>query len=416
MPSIQTSPLSALSSSGRYLPQFDGMRGIAALSVVVAHFNPAPLRVPPGSAIGLIMKWWARLALGNLAVAFFFALSAFLLTYLACREFRATGTISIRRFFARRLLRVWPLYFFVLLVAYLLNSPRSPLPSAHVASAQTWEWLCSHVALYAFFVSNWSLTFNHFGRYVDPSDGPLRILWSIAVEEQFYVIYPWLVLLVLHRPSAWRWIVFPALVLGWGFRIWFTHLLPDSPGISSAGGMYYATFSYLDILLAGSIAGWLAARTSSVGTQIWARRPWFGLTTVICCLGAGLLWANNLWYPYNLVSVGIYLILGLTFASFLFWASGQENSPLIRFLGSRPLRLLGEFSYGIYLWHLISNACLATVLEKWSAGSRFAASPACLLIASLLSAIAFAAAGRWLIEKPFLRLKQRYGPRPQLLH
>lgn len=99
----------------------------------------------------------------------------------------------------------------------------------------------------------------------------LRILWSIAVEEQFYLFYP--LLLLGLGSSRWRWSVIGALLAGcWIFRFWFAL---DQPMTPSLGGMYYATLSYGDIFLAGAAAGWLAADSACRAFRDWLR-PWLG--------------------------------------------------------------------------------------------------------------------------------------------
>jgi peptidoglycan/LPS O-acetylase OafA/YrhL len=86
----------------------------------------------------------------------------------------------------------------------------------------------------------------------------------------------------------------------------------------------------------------------------------------------------------------------------LLWVYHQDGSPLVRFPGSKPLRALGVLSYGIYMWHVISNICLATALDRWAKYSILSSSPWLRLAASLTMAIAFAAVSRWLVERAYI--------------
>lgn len=384
------------------------MRGLAALAVVIAHFNPSPLKVSPSSGLGLVMATWHYAALGNLAVILFFALSAFLLTYLARREFIATGRFSVGGFFIRRILRIWPLYFVIVAVTYCIQASHAHLPLGFGASAVTWHWIANHFPLYALFAGNWSLAFNYVGRYVDQSPGPLRILWSICAEEQFYVVYPFLIILVLRLPQTRRWIVGLVLIIAWGFRIWFSTLHVALPTMLASGGMYYATLSYGDVLLAGGIAGWLAAGPNFASTNSLIFRAWVGPALLILAVVAGLLWSEYIWYPYTGVSILGYGLAGVIFALLLLWAWAHPDHPLNRALASRPLRWCGSLSYGIYMWHAISNTCLFVALNAWGRDTMLFSSPSLRLVYSIMAALAFATFSRWVIERPFLNIKSRY--------
>lgn len=396
--------------SSRYLPQLDGARGLAAVFVVVAHFNPAPLKVAEGSAIGGLMRVAGQLALGNLAVIFFFALSAFLLTFLARVEYETTGDFSIRRFLLRRVLRIWPLYFTVVGVAFLFQGLHAHMPGEFGASEETWRWITARIPLYAFFAGNWSLAFNHVNGYLDHSPGPLRILWSVNVEEQFYLLYP-LVILLVWRFSKSRWGILGGLLLaGWVFRLWFCQLPVTDGKFGSSGGMYYATFSYIDVLICGGVAGWCFAG-GGVSNSRWLTSWWTGPLLVSAAAMVGAIWSPHVWSPYDALSVAGYSIAGIVFALLLFWLATRPDHPLVRVLASRPMRLLGTFSFGVYMWHIVSNLCLAAMLNRWGARDSFwYLSPWFRLGCSLGLAISFAALSWRLIERPFLQIKRRFAP------
>lgn len=395
--------------AARYLPHLDGLRGLAALTVLVAHFNPAPLLLPSGSGLGYLSWFFQRFALGNLAVVFFFALSSFLLTYLACQEGEATGRLDIGRFILRRILRIWPLYFSVVAAVYLIYSRYSGLPPEFSASADLWLWLRNHVGLFAAFVSNWSLAFHSIGGHMDPSPGPLRILWSIGVEEQFYLVYPFLFLLAFRFPRSRPWLVALVIAGSIGFRCWFAALPVSDANLQSAGGMYYATLSYGDILLAGAVAGWMAARGTPVAIGRWLAWRGMGLLLAVASLAVGGLWAAHVWHPYTRLSPLLYPLVGIVFASFLLWSCGHAPAWFRRFFSSSPWRTLGSLSYGVYMWHVISNFCVAMALRVYFPDSWLFGSGWVRLFCSIAGALVFAAVSRALIERPFLHLKSRFS-------
>lgn len=397
------------SADRKRLPQLDGLRGMAALLVVAAHFNPAPLSPSPGSASAAVVRWLAQLSVGNLAVTFFFALSAFLLTWLLCREFTDTGTISLRRFYARRCLRIWPLYFVTVSVALAISAHPDRSSYLYPQYIAVWLWLRSHLWLYLTFVSNWSLALIYIRGHLDPSPGTLRILWSIGVEEQFYLIHPLLVLFALRKPKARLWLIIGLAALGLGFRLAFTHIQPVRPIPPTLGGLYYSSPAYCEVFLAGAIAGWSAAFGHSLAGFF---RP-IGWVLPAVCLGLGWLWHNELWYPYGTWSSGIYPFLGAAFAFVIFWFYSFPQSRAAKLTGSAPFRGLGRISYGIYMWHGVAGTLLvqffwpaAAHLRAIAAGGEFAVWMRFLL--TVATTLGFACLSYLVIERPFLRLKRHF--------
>jgi peptidoglycan/LPS O-acetylase OafA/YrhL len=405
--------LSRTFTPARHIPQIDSLRGLAALSVVAAHFNPRVFgeNIPqPGGVLGKFLSLCSSVSLGNLAVAFFFALSSFLLTYLARNEFLGTGTFSIPRFLVRRCLRIWPLYFSAVAIGGLIYFGWPLTAGAFGGGAPTWFWLRTHFWIYAAFLSNWSLTFNYMWGHVDPSPPHFRILWSIATEEQFYLLFPFIILLLLSRPKLGTWIAGLVALCSILFRFWFAHLKPDLPTLSSTGGMYYASLSYGDVFLAGAFAGWLFAGHPNAART---RYRWMGLIWFVLILGCGHLWEGCLWFPYSALSVLLYTAIGVSFAGFLHWVVSCAEEPWMRWLSWQPLTALGRISYGIYMWHVVSNALLAWLITREfphmdPGGDRI--SLYCFLL-SIASAIAFGMASYFLIERPFLLLKSKWAIR-----
>jgi peptidoglycan/LPS O-acetylase OafA/YrhL len=160
-----------------YRPELDVLRFFAFLSVFFCHLLPAE---PPAQVHGLSSVIWnSVLAIkdaGNFGVCIFFLLSSYLITELLRRESVQTNATHLRSFYMRRILRIWPLYFAVLLVFIIGGSLWPPM---HIQPGR--------VLAYLLLVGNWYMV-------VHPlTTGPLRSLWSISVEEQFYVTWPFLI-------------------------------------------------------------------------------------------------------------------------------------------------------------------------------------------------------------------------------
>ena len=397
-----------------HIPQLDGLRGAAALAVVFAHFNPAGLsyaQPSDGSLIALVTSQASRFSLGNLAVAFFFTLSAFLLTYRARLEFAQEGRFSALRFLARRCLRIWPLYFFVLGTSLLIVGLASgSLRLAYGAGAGSGSWLWSHAWMFGAFLSNWSLALEHIAGHADASPASFRLMWSIAVEEQLYLVYPLLMLAAL-RIGRGR-LALPLLVVAgsWAFRAWFAQL-PRDAGFGQDGGLYYATLSYGDSFALGAVAGWAAAEVDRALLAGFFR-PWLGPALALSGLVIGRAWSTRLWYPYTPLSLGLYSIVAVYFALCLLWMVANAGGATGRFFGSRIPRALGRLSYGIYLWHATSNAVLVVLMARMLGPGRPVGDGwiTLNLLLSLLFAVAFAAVTYRFIEGPFLRAKDRMRP------
>src|SRR5690349_20861582 len=224
-----------------------------------------------------------------MGVICFFTLSGFLLTYLAVLEFRRTGGFDAWAFYVRRVFRIWPLHFTVLAVVMLLAAPFSPL----AIDGRAYQWCLDHLWTYVLFLNNWSLAFYGVGGHVDLSPPMLNISWSIAIEEQLYLLFP-LVMLGVLGASRRRQALVIAVVLAVALGYRLTALLwwgPSQPG--RAGTIYLGTPSYLDVVLAGGLAGWLCARRRLLRPEDGARRPlpaWLGLVVLAGLAAVSLAW------------------------------------------------------------------------------------------------------------------------------
>jgi peptidoglycan/LPS O-acetylase OafA/YrhL len=387
--------------TGGWIPELDGLRALAALCVVIVHHNAEPLQPATLSAYSVVrsMSW---LAAGSLGVVFFYALSAFLLTYLGVREFQRTGAFSVRNFYVRRVFRIWPLYFTLLCIGVVVSSPNA-------------AWLSSHLWQYLGFLSNWSLTLDRVGGYSDASAPPLSILWSIAVEEQFYLVYPVLLLAAITSLRSGVRIVVLAVLVAWLFRASF-QIVPDDAGAGAASWsrMYYATLTYLDVFASGAVVGWLVAHAGERGSSRaldLLRRKGMGALLIAAIVTVGIAWRGHAWYPDPLLPVLVYSATGIVFACVIGWVVINRGSLAARLLRSRPMTTLGALSYGMYLWHPIGDVWVRRHMDP-----LVAATPADVdfkATASLLIYVAAAVIGAaltfGLVEQPFLRLKARLG-------
>ncbi|MEC0225650.1 acyltransferase family protein [Paenibacillus alba] len=305
-----------------YMPGLDGIRAVAVLAVIAYHFN------------------WAIAAGGLLGVGVFFVLSGYLISDLLFEERRRNGRIHLGRFWRRRIRRLLPAMLIMLIVVALFLD-FTDTGGSTAFSGDIWSSLT--------YTSNWYFIYHHvsyFESFGPPS--PFGHLWSLAVEEQFYLIWPLILVTTLHllsRPTRGKMIL---LILVGAAASFASMVLLYEPG-TDPSRVYYGTDTRAFGLLIGAALALicpsrkLAEPSSRKGA---ARLDSLGIIGFCVVM-------------YMLVRTGKYdesLYLGGMFifslaSALIIAAAASPFSAVGRLLGWRPLRWLGVRSYGIYLWH-----------------------------------------------------------------
>src|SRR5580692_8399523 len=308
----------------RYMPGLDGLRALAVASVVAYHVD-----------LG-----WAQG--GLLGVGVFFTLSGYLITDLLLGQQESTGRLRLADFWLRRARRLLPglLVMLAVVVAWVTLLDRPLLPAVRGA-----------VVASAFYVTNWWLIAQHssyFAQFGPPS--PLGHLWSLAVEEQFYLIWPWLLLLGLYltRRAARRqvWLVTGSLLLAAGSAALMVLLY--RPGYDPTR-VYDGTDTRAFALLIGAALAFAWPSRQMPAVPARSRRLLLDGAGAAGLIIIGLLiWRTGQYSPF-LYRGGMVLLSVATAAVVL--AAVSPAGQLGRLLGWRPLRWIGVRSYGIYLWH-----------------------------------------------------------------
>lgn len=349
------------------IPSLDGIRAISVLIVVLSH-----------SSLGDIIP-------GGLGVTIFFFLSGYLITNLLLAEHARTGKIDILKFYARRVFRLMPPLFISLAIAYGLTY------GGLLPGGITLKGLAAQLLYFA----------NYYGLFLDPGntipDGT-GILWSLAVEEHFYIFYPLLLTLILGsalRPRA------IGILLGIGCLVilaWRVHLVL-SPGFVSER-TYYASDTRIDSIIYGCI---LAVVSNPMRdrhrTNVMSLGQWAVFITV---LGTFLL---TLLYRDTAFRETIrYSLQGLALMPLFYFTIRFSDNKLFRNLNSRWAIKLGTYSYAIYLIHLVVINVIATNAPAIATRS-FILFPAALLIS-----IAYAATMNRFVDRYFKTLRRKYQP------
>jgi peptidoglycan/LPS O-acetylase OafA/YrhL len=335
-----------------YLPALDGVRALAIGLVLLAH------------AFGGVVRG------GVIGVDLFFVLSGFLITGILVDEVQRTGSLNLRAFYARRALRLFPALAALLLLVAVLPWPFPPDETAT-------KWVA--IAATAGYVAN----------YVGDDLANLSHAWSLAVEEQFYLLWPLTLLWLLRRTSPA--VRVAAMIVGFAiFRAigWATGALGPGWLVTRA-----------DQLLIGALLALLVRRGFRVKTA-WG---WVGL------LGLAVVFAARIFTGDREMMLGGLTVTALAAALLIGHLASGDESALHRVATWQPLVTIGMVSYGIYLYHrpIFRQVNHAFITHGWL-GPTY--SVARLAIEAVLTAAAVWLSWRF-IEKPALRLKDRVAPR-----
>jgi peptidoglycan/LPS O-acetylase OafA/YrhL len=383
--SVHASSISAITKKpgSSHVLALDGIRGLAILMVLGHHL----VYINSGPTAPVYV--WARALRDSLwcGVDVFFALSGFLITGILVKTVSAPG--FFRNFYARRVLRIFPLYYAVLLILFACT----PLLHIHWAGQQ-WRLLTysNHILLDTH-STGWNF---YFGGYIN-----LVNFWSLHVEEQFYFIWPLLVFLI---PSPRRLIPL-AIVLSLaslGLRLWFsTH------GVSHEV-IYASLLTRADNLLLGAALA-LLIETRFRDRILRASRPAFLLSSLalfaIFFTGHGLHFIGGISFSiqFTLLALASTALIGLCL---------EPHSRVTQLFSVRPLRFFGKYSYGLYIFHTVLPIFLLPPLLR--ALAPLAVHGHAMLqhlltsIAELAAAIVVSVLSYRYFESPFLRLKKYF--------
>lgn len=384
-PSLRArAPAPVRAPARRTVPELDGLRGIAILLVFLTHF--IAMQIPAqASGVDGATRWIARF--GWTGVDLFFVLSGFLITgiLLDTRE----KTHYWRNYAARRCLRIFPLYYGALVLVMVV------LPIATRWTEPQFQTLRENQVWY------WTYTVNFLQVIKGVSATPLNTshFWSLCIEEQFYLVWPLVVLLC--SPRAILRIAAGAIAFGLPFRWWVIHTFSDPTAA------YVLTPGRLDGLMIGAA---LAVASRSGGLSRW--RP---LAARVGAVSASLVVGIALWrgmeyadpvmaqwgFPLIAVAYGSLLVLGVT-----------SSGVLSRVLSLRHLRSWGKYSYGLYLIHYPLLGALEDKLGGRLSGLVWGGSrlPGIVVLCSIGVPLAYCLA--WLsyhvYERRFLALKRYF--------
>ena len=354
-----------------YHPELDALRFFAFLAVFMHHALPREAQLYLNKGFSPAVTEWLLAAkeAGAFGLDLFFALSAYLITELLLREYANRGSFSVSAFYVRRALRIWPLYFtFLALTVFVIPA---------IIPAEKFGWM--YIISFALFFGNWVCAAMGIPFSVA---GPL---WSISIEEQFYIGWP--LLLRLFGMGRIKQLAIAMLLLAVVTRVLLAFGGVEHPGV------WCNTIARLDPIALGAI---LAFALKGRAPEI--RNP----VRVVMCVGALASWwliAKYLEHdgPTSVVTFGVSAVASVV----LLTAVLRTEAPLLRVPPLSWIVYLGRISYGLYVFHLFALAFVMQFAISLGFEVR--------ILLSFLLTVALAAVSYKLLEQPFLKLKKRFS-------
>ena len=317
-----------------------------------------------------------------MGVNFFFVLSGFLITILLLHEEQVEGKIHLLFFYCRRVLRIWPLYYLTLFIGFVLYPFLSGLTGNQISETAS-------PLSYIFFLGNFNILSTG-----PPHSGSLRVLWSVAVEEQFYLLWP-LLLIAIKRNRLW---LFLAVIIA--SLIFRAHYVDDD------GILVYHPLSLAGDFATGGLLAWVCLRHYDPGSV--AIRHYKTAVTFLYLLLSIVLFFNDRIFIYPALIVMQRLILDILFALVIF-DQVYVRRPLFRLSDNVWFTRWGKTSYGLYCFHVPALAATLKILSMIFPVASHAPSGALLIP---VIGFSLCLVMTWLsfrfFESPFLALKKRF--------
>lgn len=363
-----------------HFPGLDSLRFFAAFFVVIGHIpmNQGSLGLPNPHYGALFFR-------GSTAVSFFFTLSGFLITWLLLAEAQRTGGVDVRRFYLRRVCRIWPLYFLIVFFGITFYNVLLPRAGVHYPVEYSVPFA---LLLYTFLLPNLMNSLYTVGGILNP-------LWSIGVEEQFYLVWGPAVKR-FHRvlPRVCWWVLGISLAVSWMSQL----------GVFGWGAMRKLTDQLeIHFMAAGALCAWALHRHRErfLGLPVFSNRL-LQAALFILLLDFYLVYLIPWGFDGEIVQMCLYSWLIVTVA---------VNPRNVIRVKTRAFEHLGKISYGLYLYHMIAVYMTSAAFKawRWWEGNLWLYCAAYYAMAFGLTVLFASISYRW-FETPFLRLKDRRFP------
>ncbi len=364
----------------KHFENFDSLRAVAALLVLLYHFT-LWLHFPKGIFYDTIQKAISFNHYGGpLAVRFFFTLSGFLITYLMFEEKERNGNFNIINFYIRRALRIWPIYFISLIIGFVVYPLL--LEWQHIKFHEV-----SNPVFFSLFLANFDVMYHH-----HPINGLLGLQWSVAVEEQFYLLAPLFFLLLSKKIFPW----FQLILISISYVFYLKHW-NDGSSIP-----HYHTLCILSYLSFGSLAAWVCffqlKRIEKVLDLINKISIFIIYTSVLLFI----FFFDDIHQLFPSVNAIVLKVITTLFFIFIIIEQTYSIHSFYKIGQIKILNYLGKISYGLYIYHMTA-IYLVIFLFKKDESTIWLQMFVALFLTISISAFSFK-----YIEKYFQEIKKKF--------
>ena len=331
----------------KYLPSLNGLRFFAALCVVITHIE----LIKGYYSLPNIWQNQNIKELGSLGVIFFFVLSGFLITYLMQEEKKLKGSFSLKNFYLRRVFRILPLYYLVVFLGFVLVFNWDLIKiSSQFETANENYW--SYLLMYLFLIPNFTLgafnsSFPHIGQ-----------LWSIGVEEHFYLVWPF-VFIFSKRNLLKSMVLFFITVLVIKTSVWLYFRFSEND-VSTV--IFWSKTLATEKLECMSIGGIFSFFFFNHEKQVKS----FFSSSLITLISVLFIFIGINFTP-PILQDGMHVVYSFLFVFII--ANSMSNSILIKLFEFKFFNYLGQISFGIYVYHLIIVTAVISILSEFNLDS-----------------------------------------------
>lgn len=368
----------------QYFPSLDGLRFLAFLLIFIHHLT---FYVKTDISRNPFLYYFRYN--GWIGVDIFFILTGFLITLHLLEERKAKGKFNLSKFWKKRVLRIWPLYYLGLIAGYFIAPFIFQFVfKIHYLNPGFKQQIESNLPWYLVFLGNFKIILSGYGDLRSISE-----LWAISLDQQFYIFWP---LVLVFIKSFKKGLIFS---LGFIFFAVWVRVYLSMVGVAHPG-IYVNTFSRLDSFIWGSILAFVLFYKPHFLDKLRGLYSPISQLALVLILAGFLYWA--MLYGQFSIRNGIwgYLVVDGIFSLIILSLIYSTSIPA-RFLASRLLRYLGTISYGLYVWHILALEIISLGLLP------FFKEDFLLFVLGLPLTILFGAISYHYFEKRFLKIRSK---------
>jgi peptidoglycan/LPS O-acetylase OafA/YrhL len=374
-----------------FFPNLDGFRFVCFFAVFLYHCNGIILVGLNNNSVKTTLNFLFQN--GDVGVNAFFVLSGFLITFLLIKEKKLNTRISLRNFYIRRILRIWPLFYACVFLGFVI------FPYVKFRTIPGPEEIANY-KYYIFLASNFDfirIRLHSFDALPDASF--LSALWSVAVEEQFYLIWP--VILKFSNSKMYPLIFLGIIIFTLVFRSFYAGDTAADLAIRK-----FHTFSVIGDMALGGIMAYFCSYKSRF-LQFITKMPSWQIVSLYALTVFIILFRQYIFVTPVLLVVER-IILAALFA-FVIAEQNYADNSFYKFSRFKLISKLGTYTYGLYCLHFIAITSTVFIMERHGleTGTVFSASTACFV--ALLISIGVSLLSYHLFEKHFLKLKNKFS-------